>query len=292
MIESEEALAAGAEARGIYEDVYMMYLSMRLMNYVSDGLYAITGMSIAELQANPDEILENEEVIEFIARVFGFTQEEIDELLEYGMSGADEYAYDEYGYGYEYEEEPAATQEMLMVGITAAADYLNMSMTEIMAQIGLVRQNPNALAVAVYESGGTEQEVINFVNQMWDMNELALDEGMQFSVVDFLSLNLGAFLLMFAIGSITFLASCIFNLSKNALIIGAGLPVGFLILEMLSQISEDFEMLRYLSLNTLFDTSAISSGGTFIPQFIVLAVIGAVLYAVGLKVFKEKDLPL
>jgi len=288
IVESEEALATGAQARGIYEDVYTLYLGMRFMNYLQDGLYEIIGMTIAELQGDPEVITENQEVIDFIAGVFGFSQEEIDELLTYGMGSDEEYAYAEY----EYEEEPATTQEMLMVGISAAADYLNMSMTELMAQIGLVRQNPNALAVAVYESGGTEQEVINFINQMWAMNELALDDGMQFSVADFLNLNFGAFLLMFAIGSITFLASCIFNLSKNALIIGAGLPVGFLILEMLSQISEDFEMLRYLSLNTLFDPSAITGGDAFIPQFIVLAILGAILYLVGIKVFKEKDLPL
>jgi ABC-2 type transport system permease protein len=181
---------------------------------------------------------------------------------------------------------------MLMIGLTAAADYLGMGTVDLMAEIRIVRENPNVLAVAVNESGATEEEVVNFVNQLWASNELALDEGMQFSLADFVSLNLGAFLLMFAIGGITFLASSVFNLSKNALIIGAGLPVGFLILEMLSQISEDFEMLRYLTLNTLFDPASISGGGVFVPQFIVLAVVGVVLYVIGIKVFQEKDLPL
>jgi len=292
LMQNEEAIAAGAQARDIDTDVYTVYLGMRMMNYLTDGLYEITGMSIAELQGNQDAIMENPEVLEFMARVLGLSQEEMDYLLEHGISGSGEYDYGEYEDEYAYEEIPATSQEMLMAGIAAAADYLDMPMNTLLTQIGLVRQTPGALAVAVYESGGAEQEIIDLVNQLWAMNELALDEGMQFSLVDFLSLNLGAFLLMFAIGSITFLASCIFNLSKNALIIGAGLPVAFLILEMLSQIGEDFEMLRYLSLNTLFDPSAVSSGGTFIPQFIVLAVIGAVLYILGIKIFKEKDLPL
>jgi len=290
MLENPEAITAGANARDIPEDVYTLYLAMRMMNYLTDGLYSITGMTIAELQANPEEILENQEVIDFIAGVFGFSQEEIDAMLADAANGYDDYAYDEYAE--DYEEVPAATQEMLMIGLTAAADYLGMGTVDLMAEIRIVRENPNALAVAVSESGATEEEVVNFVNQLWASNELALDEGMQFSLADFISLNLGAFLLMFAIGGITFLASSVFNLSKNALIIGAGLPVGFLILEMLSQISEDFERLRYLTLNTLFDPSVISNGGTFIPQFIALAVIGLVLYVLGIKSFNDKDLPL
>jgi len=74
--------------------------------------------------------------------------------------------------------------------------------------------------------------------------------------------------------------------------LGAGIPIAFLLLEIMSGTSADLENLRYLSLNTLFDPAAITGGGTFIPQFIVMTAIGAVLYVVGIKVFKEKDLPL
>jgi len=60
----------------------------------------------------------------------------------------------------------------------------------------------------------------------------------------------------------------------------------------MSQASSDLENLRYLSINTLFEPSAIIGGGTFMPQFIALAVMGIIMYFIGIKVFKEKDLPL
>ena len=47
------------------------------------------------------------------------------------------------------------------------------------------------------------------------------------SISDFLMLNLGLFLLMFATSGISFLFSCIFNLSKNSIAFGAGIPIAF-----------------------------------------------------------------
>jgi len=79
---------------------------------------------------------------------------------------------------------------------------------------------------------------------------------------------------------------------QNSLALGAGIPIAFLVLEIMSQASSDLENLKYLSLNTLFDPSSITGGGTFIPQFVILAALGSVLYLIGIKVFKEKDLPL
>jgi len=68
--------------------------------------------------------------------------------------------------------------------------------------------------------------------------------------------------------------------------------MAFLIIQIMSGANEDFESLRYLSLNTMYDPSAIISGGTFVPQFIILGVLGVVLYLLGITAFKRKDLPL
>jgi len=105
---------------------------------------------------------------------------------------------------------------------------------------------------------------------------------------------LGCLLFGFAISGICFFASCWFNKSGQSLMIGAGLPVAFFLLSSLSPIVKisDTEFLKYFSLNTLFDTSAILSGGGFIVQFIVLFAIGFVLYFVGINKFLKKDLPL
>ncbi|MEG1255330.1 ABC transporter permease subunit [Clostridium sp.] len=108
----------------------------------------------------------------------------------------------------------------------------------------------------------------------------------------FIVLNIGCFLYHFAISGICFASSCIFNLSKNSLAFGAGIPLGFFILNLMCTLSEDLSFLKYFTLNTLFDKSAIMSGEGYGIQFVMLFIIGITLYAIGVKVFKEKDLPL
>ena len=108
----------------------------------------------------------------------------------------------------------------------------------------------------------------------------------------FLLLTLGAFLLQFAFSGITFLSSCIFNHSGKSLALGAGFPLAFFACHLLSQMSKSLTFFKYFSLITLFDANAIIRGEGFIIKLTVLAVAGIILYIAGIKVFKEKDLPL
>ena len=112
------------------------------------------------------------------------------------------------------------------------------------------------------------------------------------NVKAFLLLNTGCFLLMFATSGICFAASCVFNLSKYSLALGAGIPLAFFLIQMMAQLSEDLEFLKYATMNILFDPDAIIAGDGYAASFVVLAVIGLVLYGAGIKVFREKDLPL
>lgn len=113
-----------------------------------------------------------------------------------------------------------------------------------------------------------------------------------FDVGQFLLLNLGALLYHLAISSISFCASCVFSSSKKSLLAGAGIPLISFILSLLTKFSDSLEAFKYLTLSTLFDTSAILSGEGYIPQFIALGAITVVLYTVGIVVFKKKSLPL
>lgn len=103
---------------------------------------------------------------------------------------------------------------------------------------------------------------------------------------------LGLFLLMFATSGISFFASSWFNLSKNSLLFGGGLPVAFFLFHLMSTMSSSIEGLKYLSLNTLFDTSAIIGGNDFILNFVIMGVVGLAFYLASLIVFVKKDLPL
>ncbi|MGN1401578.1 MAG: ABC transporter permease subunit [Bacillus sp. (in: firmicutes)] len=109
----------------------------------------------------------------------------------------------------------------------------------------------------------------------------------------YLKLNLGALLLHYAISSICFLASCLFNEAKNSLAFGAGIPIAFLLLQMLSNIGGDLENFKYVTMYTLYNPSNISDGSEplFLP-FLALGLIAVVLYIISLTIFDKKDLPL
>ena len=64
----------------------------------------------------------------------------------------------------------------------------------------------------------------------------------------FLILNIGVFLYHFAISSICFCSSSIFNSSKNSLLIGAGLPLMFFVVSLFIKMSEDLDFLKYFTL--------------------------------------------
>jgi ABC-2 type transport system permease protein len=107
-----------------------------------------------------------------------------------------------------------------------------------------------------------------------------------------IGLSLGAVALQLAISSIVYCSSCIFNRTSRSLIFGAGLPIIFYAANLLTTVSEGLAFFKYFSLLTLFDAEAIIGRQSYALNFFVLAGIAVVLYAAGMKVFKEKDLPL
>jgi ABC-type transport system involved in multi-copper enzyme maturation permease subunit len=116
-------------------------------------------------------------------------------------------------------------------------------------------------------------------------------------------INLGAFLVLFAISGINFLASCYFDRSKRALAIGGGLSIFFLVCTILGLFGSPvipsvvrFDALNYFnyaSLITLFDVISIIDGTVaFLWKFAILLAIGIAGYVLGALKFKKKDLPL
>lgn len=108
----------------------------------------------------------------------------------------------------------------------------------------------------------------------------------------FLLINLGSLLLYYAVTGIGFFASCLFNDTKNSLMIGAGLPVAFLVIQMISDVGEKTNFLKYFTMFTLFDSKKVISGEGYILQFIILSMIAIVMYGLGFYAFKKRDLPL
>lgn len=108
-----------------------------------------------------------------------------------------------------------------------------------------------------------------------------------------LLLNLGLFVLTFALSGIGFLASSIFNLSKYAIAVTGGLIGAFLVMNLMSMFGNSFAWMKNLTLLTLYDINSIMAGTTdFIWKLVVLAGIGLVTYTIGTVAFSKRDLPL
>jgi len=192
----------------------------------------------------------------------------------------------------EEREQAEEMQSRFTDGLTAAAEVLETEMHLLFFDLNQIRETPEALTAAAQAAEMHELIFMGFINLQLANEEILLDGRFNFDILDYLMLNLGIFLLMFATGSISFLFSCLFNLTKNSLALGAGVPVAFYLLHTMASVNDDMEFFRFFTINTLYDPPGIVAGNSFWLQFVVLGAIGLVLYGVSVKIFKEKDLPL
>ncbi len=108
----------------------------------------------------------------------------------------------------------------------------------------------------------------------------------------FALLNVGLFIMLLAVSSLCFFFSCLFIESRFSLAFGAGLPILFLIIQMLVNYDSSLKVLRWFSLFSLYVPNDFLSGASVIVPLAVLGVISLVLYSTGVLVFDRKDLPL
>lgn len=66
----------------------------------------------------------------------------------------------------------------------------------------------------------------------------------------------------------------------------------FVLFQMLSQVGEEAEFLKYLTPLTLFDPKSLAMGETVWPSILALCLGGAALYGIGIFFFGKKDLSL
>ena len=295
--DSPEARIAGAEARGISEDVYFLYLELLMINTALDGIGSELGVTPEEMMANPGLMEGNPGVPVIISDAFGIPVEYILDRLEdmppfeegQSIPGTTGILVMAHGQDYDIE---SIEMDDLMVGASVAAEYLEMETAQLMTQLHILANDPSALAIASEASGTDEATLLFVINVELAEAEFEFDQGIYFNLANYLNLNIGIFLLMFAIGGVSFMFSCMFNLSRNSFALGGGIPFAFFILNIMANASPDFANLRFFTLNTLYNPTSVVGGYEFAPQFIGMAAIGLVLYVVGISVFKSKDLPL
>lgn len=107
----------------------------------------------------------------------------------------------------------------------------------------------------------------------------------------FMLLNAGVLCLQLFIGGICFLCSCIFNESKYAVGVGAGIPTLGFILQMMANSGKALENVKYATFFTLFNSEGIIAGEPRAIWGLLALLIGAMLlYSAAIVVFSKKDL--
>lgn len=106
----------------------------------------------------------------------------------------------------------------------------------------------------------------------------------------FILLNVNAYAVYIALGGIGFLASTLADDKNVSLSFGVGIPVFFLITQMLANADDQLAGFKYLSLFTLMDPSyANSDPASAWLSIVVLVGIGSLLYGIAHEVFRRKN---
>ena len=215
--------------------------------------------------------------------------------------------------------------QMDMYGILVGSIFFKMAglllpiIYMIMTSNALIAGQVDSGSMAYVLSTSTKRRSVTFTQSAYLIGSLfvmflctAITSIVCLSIVDvetglnwqkLLLLNLGAFLVMFAMSGICFLTSCWFDRSKHAMGLGGGLSMFFLVATMLGLFGSSIlpsiirmdalNYFNYVSIITLFDPISILDGTTsFIWKFCILAAIGCVCYVIGSIRFSKKDLPL
>ena len=115
----------------------------------------------------------------------------------------------------------------------------------------------------------------------------------ELDIKKFLVLNLGLWVLQIFLASFCFLFACLFNEIRYSIGIGAGLGLLFVLIQMLSQVNEDIEFLKYATPLTLFQPESIIQYETMAFICIgILAVLSIVCFLLAHLGFVKRDLPL
>lgn len=112
----------------------------------------------------------------------------------------------------------------------------------------------------------------------------------ELDIKKYILLNVSTMLVWLVICGIAFLAACFCNESKYFYTFGAGVPLLFFLLQMISNMGEKLENLKYATIYTLLPAEKIISGeGGYAAEHISLICMAVVLFGIGVLHFKRKD---
>ena len=108
----------------------------------------------------------------------------------------------------------------------------------------------------------------------------------------FFMLNVTTMLVNMAVIMISFCASCIFNSTKLSLGFGAGIPIAFVLMNMIGGVSEKIHWLKSMSIYGQYDPFQMTQGASVLGPNLLYIGLSAVLFTASVFVFKRKQLPI
>ena len=189
----------------------------------------------------------------------------------------------------------------------------------IMASNNLISNQVDSGSMAYVLSTSTKRKTVVFTQAVYLIGSLLLmfaltsitgcvclaivKEDVPLTYGKLLLLNVGAFLVLFALSGLCFFTSCFFDRSKRSMAIGGGLSIFALVAAMLGLFGskvipsvvrlDALNNFNYVTIISLFDViSIMNNTSAFIYKFLILLALGLTGYVFGLVKFTKKDLPL
>lgn len=108
----------------------------------------------------------------------------------------------------------------------------------------------------------------------------------------FLKLNITTMLVNMVVMMISFFFSCLFNETKLSLSFGAGIPITFLLMNMLGGASEKLEIFKKMTIYGFYDPVELIQSGNILGVNLIYFSLSIILFTSSVIVFKNKRLPL
>ncbi len=109
----------------------------------------------------------------------------------------------------------------------------------------------------------------------------------------FLLTNLGLFSIHLLFACICYFGACCFNETKYSIGLGASVGIFSILVQMLSQVSDKLEFLKYFTPLTLFDPKGLQAQDSqAILGMVILWISSMLIVLITQRIFKKRDLPL
>lgn len=112
----------------------------------------------------------------------------------------------------------------------------------------------------------------------------------ELNVERYLILNISTLFLQLVVAGISFLCACVCSEARHYYTVGAGLPLLFFLMQMISNMGEKLENLKYFTIYTLLPAEEIAAGKGCMIQNLVLLFLAMVLFGSGIWWFQRRDL--